>query len=236
MEATNDNRMNFEVNYREESKSDLTVITEVFSDQSLSLNSLKKAPLIDAYFKDITRRNSVPLIIDAGANIGASTIWFLNAYSSCKVISIEPEQGNIEVLRLNVQNLNVTVIEGAVSDESGLLFLHDPGSGDWGFRVSREYSNRPINSFSINELLGEPLKSVEVPFICKIDIEGGEEALFNSNTEWVEKFPILIIEIHDWMLPGRSVSKNFFKKISEGNFDIVMRGQLIFAINNDLIN
>ena len=37
--------------------------------------------------------------------------------------------------------------------------------------------------------------------LIKIDIEGGESELFEKNIEWIEKFPLIIIELHDWMLP-----------------------------------
>ncbi len=41
------------------------------------------------------------------------------------------------------------------------------------------------------------------PFIAKIDIEGFESELFSQNTDWVRLFSIIVIELHDWLLPGR---------------------------------
>ena len=71
-----------------------------------------------------------------------------------------------------------------------------------------------------------------LPFIVKIDIEGFEKDLFSANTEWVERFKLLIIETHDWMFPTQANSNNFLKVISKHNRDFVHKGENIFSISN----
>ena len=78
-------------------------------------------------------------------------------------------------------------------------------------------------------------KNKYTPFIIKIDIEGFEEDLFSKNLEWVDLFPLLIIELHDWMLPKSSNSKNFLQAISKLNRDFVYIGENIFSISNTLL-
>ena len=70
------------------------------------------------------------------------------------------------------------------------------------------------------------------PFIAKIDIEGAEEELFSSNIAWVDRLPIIIIETHDWMLPGRASSMNFLKAICGKNRDFLFHSENIFSIAN----
>jgi len=55
-----------------------------------------------------------PLIIDAGANIGASPIYFLSRYPDALVVAIEPERNNCALLRSNCEGLDVRVIEAAI--------------------------------------------------------------------------------------------------------------------------
>ena len=74
------------------------------------------------------------------------------------------------------------------------------------------------------------------PLICKIDIEGGEKDLFCANLSWMGQFPLIIIELHDWLLPGTSNSKHFLSAISKRNFDVVSRNENIFCFNNDLLS
>lgn len=224
-----------EISYRKDSKTDLAVITEVFFNHSFSLDFLKKYSSIKNYYQNIIEQNCTPLIIDAGANIGAASISFLNAFQQSKLLAIEPEVGNVAMLNLNLEAQNASVLAGAIASESGMLFLHDPGSGDWGFRVSGDDSEHAVKAYSINDLLKDSVGEHEMPFICKIDIEGGEKDLFSKNIEWIFKFPIIMIEIHDWMLPGQSISRNLFAIIGNGNFDVVLRRELLVILNNDLL-
>jgi hypothetical protein len=87
---------------------------------------------------------------------------------------------------------------------------------------------------SVNHLLEIYNESEYIPFIIKIDIEGFEDELFSANTEWVQKFPILIIELHDWMLPKQGNSSNFLKIISAQNRDFLFFGENVYSIRNDL--
>ena len=68
----------------------------------------------------------------------------------------------------------------------------------------------------------------------KIDIEGFENELFSKNTEWIDNFPIIIIELHDWMLPKTCKSSNFLSSISKKNRDFLYSGENIFSIKNEL--
>ncbi len=71
------------------------------------------------------------------------------------------------------------------------------------------------------------------PFIVKIDIEGFESELFSGNTDWINEFPVLIIEMHDWLFPGQRTSTNFLKTISQLDRDFVYLGENVFSIRND---
>ena len=77
------------------------------------------------------------------------------------------------------------------------------------------------------------------PFIIKIDIEGFENNLFKKNIEWMDKFKIIIIEIHDWMIPSKSISNNLVNslaKISKKNKrDLIIQGENLISIKNKLI-
>jgi len=121
------------------------------------------------------------------------------------------------------------------------MFLHDPGRSDWGFTVSKE--NNPggaggyeVQTITMERILADFPAWAYAPFICKIDIEGGEKYLFKKRTEWMEKYPLIIIELHDWILPGEANSKNFLKAIANYDFDFVNYGENIFCFNNALLS
>ena len=62
--------------------------------------------------------------------------------------------------------------------------------------------------------------------IMKIDIEGSEKELFESNYEsWLPKVKTLIIELHDHMRKGAALSKY--------NFSLAVKGEDIVCFFND---
>ena len=92
-----------------------------------------------------------------------------------------------------------------------------------------------VTAITMADILGKFKSTRYEPLICKIDIEGGESDLFSANDAWIDQFPLIIIELHDWLLPGTSNSKNFLSAISKRNFDIVYRGENMFCFNNALL-
>ena len=128
---------------------------------------------------------------------------------------------------------DATVIKGAVSSEDGVLFINDIDFEPIAYRVGQT-GNKQVSAVSIPTILSKYSDNT-FPFIIKIDIEGGETDLFQKNIEWLDQFPLVIIELHDWMLPGEGCSTNFFKSISKYNFDILVRGENTFCFNNRLL-
>jgi hypothetical protein len=96
--------------------------------------SFRSAPRSSGTFRSIAP-DSAPLIVDAGANIGASALYFLDAYPGSRVVAIEPEPNNCTLLRRNCSGLPVHLIEAAIGPREGRCALQDPGMSDWAFRV-----------------------------------------------------------------------------------------------------
>ncbi len=226
------------IKYRDDSIGDNGVLHQIFVAQDYFLNHFNQYSFLMNFHSWLMDSNITPLIIDAGANIGASSIYFNAVFPEAKIISIEPEQDNCAIFNENCSTIcAIELINGGVSNENGYMELVDPGLSDWGFRCEPIVNpvGNCIRSYSMSEIVASNVSQGFAPFIVKIDIEGGEELLFSSNTSWVEKIPLLIIEIHDWMLPGKSNSRNLFKALSGLNFDIVIKGENLFCFNNDLI-
>jgi FkbM family methyltransferase len=219
---------------RSESDGDRGVIQQIFSNQDYNLGHFPQNRSVISYYKNLTRLGKTPLIIDAGANIGASVVYFCAIYPHSRVIAIEPEPNNCQMLTRNCEGLGYSLLEGGIGSKNGTLFLNDPGHSDWGFRL-KETGDYQVKVFSADELVRKCIGQALHPFIFKIDIEGGEHDLFRSSTSWLSEFPVLIIELHDWLFPGESNSKNFLRAISSGDFDFVYRGENVFCFNNNLL-
>jgi len=209
------------------SMADLGVIDQILKKNDYDLTRLARYQEIVNFYERCDR----PLIIDAGANIGISTIWFGTKFPKAKIIAIEPQSDNFSLLSLNTKNFNVKNIHGALSNQRGTIKVFDPGHGEWGFRTGRNENNcvEEVNSYDINTFLEPTLN----PFIMKIDIEGAETEVFEQNTDYFQKFPLIIIELHDWMLPKSESSRSFLKWHSSQSRDFVYINENIFSISNE---
>ena len=54
----------------------------------------------------------------------------------------------------------------------------------------------------------------------------------NRHFEWMKDFLIIIIEIHDWMIPNKSISSNFIKALNEINKEEQNKRDLIISGEN----
>jgi FkbM family methyltransferase len=208
---------------------DLEVLEQIFRAEDYRLARLARWRDIEGCYRRIAAQARVPLIVDCGANIGASAVYFAEQFPLAKVLALEPHPGNFQLLVRNcAANPRIVPLNAAVASEDKRGALHDPGKGHWGFRVS-EQAGGDLEMISINSLLG---REEGEPFIAKVDIEGFEAELFSRNLEWLDRFYVLIIELHDWMLPGQRSSQPFLRAIGALDRDFVHVGENVFSIAN----
>ena len=224
------------VYFRPDSVGDRGVIDQIFLNEDYRVSHWPQGRALLAQYQSceaMAPDNKRALIVDAGANIGASAVYFSTLYPRARIVCVEPERSNCTLLRLNTDGLPVEVVEGGISASDGHMFLQDPGHSDWGFRVGSTGSVR-VPTVSPGSLLHKHSADC-YPFILKIDIEGGEKHLFDGgNVDWLNAFSLVVIELHDWMLPFEGSSSGFMAAMGTGAFDIVFRGENLFCFNRKL--
>jgi FkbM family methyltransferase len=209
------------------STADLGVIEQILIKKDYDLVRLNRYQDIFEFYEKCDN----PLIVDAGANIGISTVWFGTQFPKATIVAIEPQSDNFSLLSLNTKNFNVNPIHGALSNRCGTIKVFDPGHGEWGFRTGQHEGGyvEEVSSYDIKTFIEPNL----TPFILKIDIEGGEAEVFERNTDYFHDFPLIIIELHDWMLPKSGSGLSFLKWHSSHNRDFVYFNENVFSISND---
>lgn len=223
--------------YRPTSVGDIGVMTQIFEHKDYDLHHWRQGQHIIELLGLLERNHQPSLIIDLGSNIGASAVFFCERYKGARLVCVEPDETNGDLLLKNLEGLNHALFRGAISSRRGQIALLDPGHGDWGFRTGDITAEAPIvrevKTETVNELLNL-WGNGHTPVIAKIDIEGAEADLFSENCEWIDKFPCIIIELHDWMLPGQGSSHNFLRQVAKRELDFVHRGENIFLFNPKL--
>ena len=221
--------------FHRDTKADKGVMQQIFANQDYSFERLRRVSELHAIYEKCVQDGQTPLILDAGANIGASVVYWSLTFPRAHITAWEPESGNFEMLKLNSVGLNVDLRFCAIGSVSGSMELIDPGEGEWGYRTVPGTSGKTVPVDGISTVVASKLAAGYSPFIVKIDIEGGEDELFSRDTEWVDHFPVLIIELHDWLLPRSASSGNFLRCIAHRNRDFVHIGENIFSLKNEAI-
>jgi FkbM family methyltransferase len=214
------------------SQADLGAIRQIFTSQDYSLRRLARGAELLRIHDAIADAGRAPLIIDAGANIGASAVWFAVEHPKAQIVAFEPDQANYDLLRRNTEGLRVEAHRAAIGSRDGRVNVSDPGQGEWGYQTEISDTGA-CDMMAMSRVVEEKQAAGAVPFIAKIDIEGAERDLFQEPTAWVDRFPLLIVELHDWLLPRQRTSEPFLKCVSQRDRDFVYIGENVFSIRND---
>ncbi len=141
--------------------------------------------------------NPTPYIIDCGANMGLSTLYFAKQYPNCIIDAYEPEPPIYTTLTQNVQSYklsNVTTHCKAVwNEETTLLFYTDSGMGG---SIANAYPNQTPTKVQ-TEILANKLNE-KVDFL-KMDIEGAEYEVLKSCAEKLHNVENIFVEYHSFI-------------------------------------
>ncbi|HEV8434967.1 MAG TPA: FkbM family methyltransferase [Thermoanaerobaculia bacterium] len=158
---------------------------------------------------DLPYPTNVKSIIDAGANIGLASVFFANRFPEARIIALEPEAGNFELLEKNVRPYsNVIPIHAALWTHDAMIGLANPDDRVDSYRFDSGATAHSIQAFSVSSLLKRfELSSLD---LLKIDIEGGETAIFSQYEPWMSRIRAFVIELH-----GDAARANFDRATSK---------------------
>jgi FkbM family methyltransferase len=219
----------FSLLHRRWSDNDVLAIKQCFEQLQYDMPVGAHGVLIERIYREILEAGQKPLIIDCGANIGASVTWFASRYPEAHIVAIEPAPNNFALLSRNCAGLDVDLRLAGIAAQDGHAYLQNTG-GEMGYRTNTDHIGIEIEVISLETLLASKPPSQYTPFLLKIDIEGGEKTLFRGNTSTFNQFPLIIFEPHDWMLPGQLSSQEFFRFHAAAGREFCMNHENIASI------
>lgn len=207
--------------------SDLATLRQIFigGDYDLSHPQALNDRVMGQY-RHILESGKIPIIADIGANIGAASLWFHRQFPKAAIVAVEPDPGNVDILRRNFAGRDcMHIVEAAIGALPGHVALDNGGSG-WAVQTRRSESGVAV--ITMDDVFAHTADGL--PFIVKIDIEGFESDLFSENLEWIARCFAIAIEPHDWMLPGQMTSQNFQRAMACHPFEMFIRGENILYV------
>jgi FkbM family methyltransferase len=158
--------------------------------------------LVDDEYAPVMDLADVRVIVDAGANIGATSMQLLEVYPKATVIAIEPDGATFEVLETNLKpyGARAVALRAALWGEKRSLAIargHFRDGGAWSFEAMvGDGTNEEVESVTVDELVTRfNLTAID---LLKVDIERGERSVFGGSAgQWLDRVRVIAIELHD---------------------------------------
>jgi FkbM family methyltransferase len=139
----------------------------------------------------------IQTIVDAGAHIGGTTLWFAARYPHARIVAIEPHPDTFARLRGNTEGLtNVELVAAALHAKEGNVELFG-GEQSWAASLVPAKNLRTCHSvraITLDRLVRD--HNLERIDILKLNIEGSETAVLRS-TGVLDRVRTIVFEYHD---------------------------------------
>jgi FkbM family methyltransferase len=178
-------------------------------------------------------------ILDAGANIGMSALWFATVFPRAMVVALEPETDNYRLLHFNTQSLRARIkpIRAALSGTNGEVSVTTVGARTqdatgWAVRVAPGWGVRAHTLKALQKRFLTPFD------IIKVDIEGHELNVLNSTSprEVEAMFAstrVVVFELHEDLAAGVSL---LFREVFHAEmWKHVSGGEYSYAFNKRML-
>ncbi|HZY62908.1 MAG TPA: FkbM family methyltransferase [Edaphobacter sp.] len=219
----------FSIVHRRWSETDQLAIDQCFKQRQYDMPVGAHGILINNLYQEILAAGRKPLIVDCGANIGTSVLWFSGRYPKAHIVAIEPAPDNFNLLMINSAGLDIDCRHAGISGTDGRAYIECEGS-PMGYRTNYDAHGMEIEMVSLPTILASKPDSQYTPFLLKIDIEGAERDLFHNDAAAFNRFPLIIFEPHDWLLPGQLSSREFFRFHADAGREFCMNHENVASI------
>ncbi len=140
--------------------------------------------------------SKAPTIIDCGANIGVSCLYFKHLYPDCRITAFEADPQVCEVLRKNIDRNGLTGVEivakAVWTSDAGVSFSLEGADGG---SVHGTGEKVLVPSVRLRDVLSAGAGKTT---FLKMDIEGAECDVVEDCAEAIEGIPFVFIEYHSW--------------------------------------
>lgn len=211
-------------------RQDLPIFDQILVDQEDDLRSYAQGGRVEETYRSLLAEGKLPVILDGGGHVGFSAVWFATCFPEALIYSIEPHAENFRLLEQNAAAYpNIVPVRGGVWSRPCALRILNPEAVSAAFRVGEAVGEsgpakaESVPGYTLEEFLHKD--ATHRLLVVKLDVEGAESEVFRSPASWLSEAAAVIIELHDWLLPGQHTSRSFLTKIAAYDFEVIPRGE-----------
>ncbi|HTB79469.1 MAG TPA: FkbM family methyltransferase [Opitutaceae bacterium] len=186
----------------------------------------------------LTRQYELPFadfapahILDLGANVGYASVYFAARWPQAQILAVEPAARNIGLLERNIRPwTRITSLQAAVWPHPACVQVANPGDAHNAYRMSESMDSemQTIPGHTVAQLIDR--LGCERLDLLKMDVEGAEAEIFQNGAEWLDRVNVMMVELHDRIVPGCAQAlyralhgRRFQQEIVGGNLAIDLR-------------
>lgn len=164
---------------------------------------------------------SSPFVVDAGANVGIASLWFLSQCPGARLHAFEPESENFRLLGKNLAGIaRVSVFKQAVGSEPGTIGLHLSEFGAMhsfkeGFSSGSAVEQVPLVTLA-DHMAEHGIDRID---LLKLDVEGAELDALIGLGERIRDVSVIIGEMHETVVD----EGEFYRFLEDAGFRLVQR-------------
>lgn len=209
--------------------SDLQVFCQVWTDQQYRA--------VTTYMQKWVSTTDELRIIDAGANVGFTTLYLKSRFPNAQIISLEPEESNYAQMTRNVADnrmAGVTLLQAGLWKSQAFLEVGRDlaDQREWSFYVKEVAGPTSLLGYDVQSLLRQA--NWDGVDLLKMDIEGAERYLFGDDqaaAKTLQNVRFLALEIHD----DYEIRPQIYKYLREFGFEFFDSGELTIGRNLNLM-
>lgn len=174
------NGRQIKIRVRDDNNADLMVLDEVFIQTQY----------------DIKRSIQVRSVLDIGANIGVSGLYFASKYPGAELECVEPLSENLDLLKenLTINGVNARVHELGIGETQGTAWITSTEDNP-------NQASLHLDGLHKREIKVMPLDALGKQFdLIKFDIEGSEYEMIKGGQRTLLAAKCLLGEIHEDLL------------------------------------
>jgi FkbM family methyltransferase len=175
-------------------------------------------------------RLPIRTVLDIGANIGQSAIFYHGLFPYAHIYSFEPIEHCYAELKRNVADINVaTAFNLALGDTQGVTALYRSGSagsssllpmGDLHYRAfpsTKPSGEEQVRVARLDDWAGDRI--LENDILMKIDVQGYEDRVLAGGQSVLERTRLIITEVSfQELYRGQTLFQDIYRQLEDAGF------------------
>ena len=153
-------------------------------------------------------KNRSPYIIDCGANVGVSVLYFKKVFPNSQIVAFEADKKIFKVLKRNIEKSNeggVTLLNKGLWNKEGKLNFINEGA-DGGRICENKIPSDGLDIVEIESIRLRDYLNVNVDFL-KIDIEGAETIVLEDCKDVLNNVKNIFVEFHSEVASSQELDR-----------------------------